>query len=372
MALDKLRTTWENLGEVDPLWAVLSDPRRRGGGWDLDEFMSTGSEPVSRVVEMLRAADLSLGERVLDFGCGVGRLTNALAEHASTVVGVDIASSMITRARKLNQNPERTSFVHYDGRSLPFDDNTFDSAVTLLVLQHARPAIQLASLLELQRVVRPGGALVVQVPSHPQPVLPMPRGAYRSRIEILSAPQAARPNERVVVRARVTNTSLFPWSRGNVLKLGNHWRGDHLPTVWDDGRVPIPPDVLPGVSVDLTMAVRTPPVPGSWELELDLVHENVTWWNDAGSEVTRRRIEIDEKASVPAAPAPDVATDDALQRNGETEDPGDSIEMHGLHVDFVKSLLEHCGAELVLAEEDDAAGSEWVSYTYVIKVAGLD
>ena len=77
MALEELKNTWDTLGSVDPLWAVLTDPARRDGRWDLGEFMETGRETVACAVNTLDGLGVSLGERVLDFGCGVGRLTNA-------------------------------------------------------------------------------------------------------------------------------------------------------------------------------------------------------------------------------------------------------------------------------------------------------
>src|SRR5438309_1075023 len=112
MTLDRLRSTWESLGRHDPLWAVLSDPAHRGGRWEFDEFLDTGREHAALVQRMVRNAGLSLGERVLDFGCGVGRLSNALAELAPRVVGVDIAVSMIEHARRVVRHPDRIGFVH--------------------------------------------------------------------------------------------------------------------------------------------------------------------------------------------------------------------------------------------------------------------
>ena len=49
--------------------------------------------------------------QALDFGCGVGRLTQALAEHFERVAGVDIAASMIARARQENRHGDRVRYV---------------------------------------------------------------------------------------------------------------------------------------------------------------------------------------------------------------------------------------------------------------------
>lgn len=41
MNLELLRENWEVFGDQDPLWAILTDPSRRGGRWDLEEFLQT-------------------------------------------------------------------------------------------------------------------------------------------------------------------------------------------------------------------------------------------------------------------------------------------------------------------------------------------
>ena len=171
MSVSHLKSAWENLGREDPLWAILSDPTKQHRGWDIAEFMATGRVQIDGFAGLLKEHGLSFGERVLDFGCGVGRLTNALAEQAAEAVGVDIAESMIEQAERLNQYPGRVRFLSYDGTALPFADASFDSAISIIVLQHVRHPVQIACLLELQRVVRPGGTLVVQIPS-PKPDMP--------------------------------------------------------------------------------------------------------------------------------------------------------------------------------------------------------
>src|SRR5512147_2288602 len=94
---------WEDAAQRDPLWAILSDPTKRGRQWDLGEFFETGRREISLLLYQLR----QLGHppsagRALDFGCGVGRLTQALAATFAEVVGVDVSPTMIRLARELN------------------------------------------------------------------------------------------------------------------------------------------------------------------------------------------------------------------------------------------------------------------------------
>jgi SAM-dependent methyltransferase len=378
MSLRQLKSTWENLGRVDPLWAVLSDPTRRHGRWDVDEFMATGRAQVDWIKELASDNDLSLGARAMDFGCGVGRLTNALAEHVTTSVGVDIAESMVAQARDMNRYPDRVSFVSYDGRTLPFEDGSFDSAVSLIVLQHARPAVQLGCLLELQRVVRQGGVLVLQIPSHPKLAEPLPPEAFLAGIEIIDAPATLAASASATLRVRVTNLSTHLWPVGRMVKLGNHWFDGDTMLVQDDGRTELPCDVDPGASVELALLVSAPPVSGRLQLEVDMLQEFVSWWKDAGSTPGRVDVAVRAVDGVPEAPTADrvdavdvpaeTASDDSQpSATADGADLGTAMEMHGLHTSLVRSLFTHCGSEVVAAVPDAMAGPEWESFTYVVR-----
>jgi len=158
-----VRRDWTALGESDPLWAVLVRP----GGWELDEFLATGREDVAATVTWLAERGLpTRWERALDFGCGVGRLSQALAAHADEVVGVDISAPMLEVARRIDPYGARCTFVLNDSPDLGrFPDDHVDLVYSVLVLQHLpRPVID-RYLAELLRVLRPGGTAVIQVPT---------------------------------------------------------------------------------------------------------------------------------------------------------------------------------------------------------------
>jgi SAM-dependent methyltransferase len=368
MAVDRLKSTWEGLGRTDPLWAVLTDPGRRHGGWDVDEFLATGMAPVDDVVRMLDGAGLSLGERVLDFGCGAGRLSNALAAHAREVVGIDIAQSMVDEADRINRHPGRVSFVAYDGARLPFGDGAFDSAVSLISIQHSPPAVQLACLVELQRVVRPGGALVLQIPTRPSKPDVVPFKGMRARIELGTAPATLGAGQVAPVRATVTNLGAHTWAAGRLIRLGNHWYDGDEAIRWNDGRTDLPHDLAPGASVELEVPVTAPAEPGEYVLELDVVQEAVAWWAEHGSTPARTTVrvvpgEVDVPDLAPAA-AVEVVLDAEPAAHGR-DDGG--MEMYGIDVNLVRLLFAHCGSEVVAISSDEGSGAEWESLTYVIR-----
>jgi SAM-dependent methyltransferase len=131
--------------------------------------MATGRESVRYLTELVQSHAMSLDGRVLDFGCGVGRMSNALAEQGLQVVGVDIAASMAERAKELNAHSDSLSFVTYAGGELPFPDNSLrrgghaDRVAAL-------PATSAGGRAPAATARRPARrVLIFQIPSRPVP-----------------------------------------------------------------------------------------------------------------------------------------------------------------------------------------------------------
>jgi SAM-dependent methyltransferase len=166
--LERQRRDWEELAEFNPEWAVLSEPEVRFSGWDMDEFFRHGSEQIERT--MTAASDLGLPKRrgsVLDFGCGVGRLSRELSGRFERYVGVDISAGMVERAQELNRDFANCTYLVNDRPDLSrFEDGEFDTVVTFIVLQHIpdRDLIR-GYLAEFARVLAPGGLIAFQLPS---------------------------------------------------------------------------------------------------------------------------------------------------------------------------------------------------------------
>lgn len=166
--MSQQRRDWDEIGRLDALWAILSDPAKRHGRWDVDEFLATGRREIDAVLETGRR--YSLPERrdhALDFGCGVGRLTRALAAHFGSATGVDISEVMVSRARALHTDrPACTFKILDDGGLTAFPDRSFDCIYSRIVLQHIpdRWATE-AHLREFVRLLTGGGLLVFQIPA---------------------------------------------------------------------------------------------------------------------------------------------------------------------------------------------------------------
>jgi SAM-dependent methyltransferase len=157
---------WEDLAGLDPLWAIMSAPEKRYSRWQHSQFFATGQAEVAETLAWTQRHGLPSERRdALDFGCGVGRLTRALAEEFDMCVGVDISPAMVAQARELNVDVGNISFAVGDQDELP--TGPFDFVLTLIVLHHLRldSDIQRA-IAALSARIRPGGALVLGVTSH--------------------------------------------------------------------------------------------------------------------------------------------------------------------------------------------------------------
>jgi ubiquinone/menaquinone biosynthesis C-methylase UbiE len=168
MSLGRHRRDWEDLAAEDLHWSILSDPAKRFGGWSTSEFRRSGELEIDRLFETADRLGMPTGrERALDFGCGAGRLTRALAPRFHEVVGVDISERMLEEARRTNDDVPVCRFVLNDAPDLSqFENETFDLVYTSIVLQHVDDEAVIRSYVqEFVRVLRPGGLLAFQLPS---------------------------------------------------------------------------------------------------------------------------------------------------------------------------------------------------------------
>ena len=163
-SLAALKNTWETLAQRDALGAILTDPSKVGGRWNLADFMATGEAEIDTVLSHLAAIGHlpEFGGMALDFGCGVGRLTQAMAQRFACCAGVDISTQMIRNAESLNQYAH-CSYLALSGPSLPFADSTFSFIYSNIVLQHLPRKYAVAYLHEFERGLKPGGILVFGV-----------------------------------------------------------------------------------------------------------------------------------------------------------------------------------------------------------------
>ena len=190
-ALTWLGHEWNGLAKRDALGSVLTRPTTEPQ-WNTDDFFATGQADIAKLMTAAaRVAPTLATRRALDFGCGVGRLTRALAAYFDEVRGIDIAPSMIARARQENGIPEGCHFeVNRRPHLRRFDNGVFDLVYSRLVLQHIPPRLVKRYIPELVRVLAPGGLLVFQLPTE----------IDDSRRAFLKAPVRGGPLKRALPR----------------------------------------------------------------------------------------------------------------------------------------------------------------------------
>ncbi len=149
---------WRELGATQPYWGVLTHPDYRTENLtaaNLEAFYASGGEYIGDIVRRLKAATgISPGGRALDFGCGAGRLAEAMTTHAASVTGYDISPGMLDEARK------RGGKAAYVG-TLP--DGPFDWINSYIVFQHIPPERGLALIDDLLARLAPGGLVSLHV-----------------------------------------------------------------------------------------------------------------------------------------------------------------------------------------------------------------
>jgi SAM-dependent methyltransferase len=136
--------------------------------WAMGRYEQTAAELAPVAERVVSLAGLERGERVLDLATGTGNAALLAAATGALVTGLDSASRLIgvARGRAANEGVE-ASFVVGDIQALPFDDGSFDVALSVFGLIFAGDARR--AFEEMLRVLRPSGRALfsVWVPAGP-------------------------------------------------------------------------------------------------------------------------------------------------------------------------------------------------------------
>ena len=152
---------------------------------DAEAFWRRGEQVVALMLDMV-GLEIGPGETVLDIGCGVGRLTRALAARAGHVYGIDVSREMLRLAAQHNPDVENVEWLHGDGTGLgALGDESVDGCFSHVVFQHIPdPAITLDYVRDMGRVLRPRGWALFQVSTDPE-VHRRPERGRRARLRSL-------------------------------------------------------------------------------------------------------------------------------------------------------------------------------------------
>ena len=132
-----------------------------------DEFNTSEGQHLSRRLKAaFHLAEVTPGMNVLDVGCGRGEILRHCAELGANAFGIDYAEVAVRLSQQVLDNlPENTpgqgGVALSDAKKLPFPDGKFDRVLLFDVVEHLHPWELHQCLLDIKRVLRPNGALIV-------------------------------------------------------------------------------------------------------------------------------------------------------------------------------------------------------------------
>lgn len=154
---------WEAFGKSCPYFGVISHAKFKSADTDgeaRDEFFSLGEKHVSQFFSIIRenlVHDFA-PRRVLDFGCGVGRLVIPLARRVDEVVGLDVSESMLDEARRncAQAGVGNATMLRSDDQ-LSQLSGSFDFIHSFIVFQHIPPHRGVSILAKMLTHLAPNG-----------------------------------------------------------------------------------------------------------------------------------------------------------------------------------------------------------------------
>jgi ubiquinone/menaquinone biosynthesis C-methylase UbiE len=154
-SLGGFRRFWDEAASVDAIHAIADQDTPLS-------FEVSGGNEAAAIWKALPDGDAV----VLEIGCGIGRIMQHLAGRYREVHGTDISAEMVERGTRRLAHLENVRFHHGNGYDLePFADASVDLVYSAYVFQHMPKTIAYNYFLEVERVLRPEGLFLFQVPN---------------------------------------------------------------------------------------------------------------------------------------------------------------------------------------------------------------
>lgn len=155
-----MRDWWNREASAAAMTAILSSQHNPTE----EDFFASGRAWMDEFAAFANLARVDLrGAAALDFGCGLGRMTRALAARYDQVIGIDVSDEMVSRANRLRIS-EATKYIHVLETPWPIDDDAVDLAFSTIVVQHIPGPHNARVVDELFRVSR--DVVLFDAPSH--------------------------------------------------------------------------------------------------------------------------------------------------------------------------------------------------------------
>ena len=164
---ESMRSFWDAKARENPMFYIHSVLDYEHP--DEESFWSSGADNLDKTLDAF-GVSIGPGDKVLEIGCGIGRMTRAIAARAHQVTGLDVSAEMIERARTALSDLANVNLLVGNGSDLAdVGDASMDVVYSFIVFQHIPdPAITCGYVREIGRVLRPGGWTVFQVSERPE------------------------------------------------------------------------------------------------------------------------------------------------------------------------------------------------------------
>lgn len=172
-SISSSKKLWNKLANENHRYYIVS---KKGRGIEDEEFRKTGLENYNDIIKndtfLFNELGSYNGKKVLEIGCGIGRMTEFFANDFDDVYGIDISETMIERGKKYlaHLNSNKIHLLATNGVNYPFEDNFFDLVFSYIVFQHmpSKEVVQ-KNLQEVFRVLNPSGIAKIQLRGGSQP-----------------------------------------------------------------------------------------------------------------------------------------------------------------------------------------------------------
>jgi 2-polyprenyl-3-methyl-5-hydroxy-6-metoxy-1,4-benzoquinol methylase len=175
-----------------------------------ERFWERGQEQVARLAEQIDThAGFTLeNKRVLDFGCGVGRNSLALAERCEHVYGLDVSPKVLSQADEAAKRLNLSNVEWMEADRLAELSGNYDLVISVFVFQHIPTREGERTFATILQGLRPGGAGAIQVTLRP----PRFRGPERAYFYMLRTSYSLNRLGRLLADAGITewHVKLYP------------------------------------------------------------------------------------------------------------------------------------------------------------------
>ena len=150
---------WNRLAKKNARYFVLTD---YGEKIDEETFRASGQNDYIQLIAKDNLLKNKLepfkNKKILEIGCGIGRITEFLADNFAEVFGIDISEEMIESGKKRLANKNNVRLAATDGLTFPFPDSIFDLVFSFIVFQHMPDIATIRkNVEEIARVLKSGG-----------------------------------------------------------------------------------------------------------------------------------------------------------------------------------------------------------------------